>query len=172
MLPGACFCGGAMKKEFLEAGKIVNTHGVKGEVKIQPWASYPEFLLEQKRLYINEQPVKILEGRVHKGSVIALLEGVGDINAAMSLKGRLVFIKRSEVKLDEGEFFIQDIIGASVKTEDGTVLGSLAEVMERPGGSIYRVEGDREILIPVVPEFVLKTDAEGGEIIVRLIEGM
>jgi len=161
-----------MKKEFLEAGKIVNTHGIKGEVKIQPWADTPEFLLEPQHIYIEKKPVKILSGRVHKGMLIAVLEGVEDINAAMSLKNKLVYINRDEIKLEDGEFFIQDIIGASVVTEDGAEVGKLSDVLELPGGNVYEVRGEREILIPAVPEFVLEVDIPNMRIVVRLIEGM
>ena len=161
-----------MKKEFLEAGRIVNTHGVRGEVKIQPWADSPEFLLGFRTLYLGETPVKVRAARVHKSMVIAALEGVADVNAAMALKGRVVSIRRTDAKLPAGEFFIQDILGAEVRTESGESLGRLADVLDLPGGNVYVVRGEREILIPAVPEFVLKTDPEAGVITVRLIEGM
>lgn len=161
-----------MNKEFLEAGKIVNTHGVKGEIKIQPWANSPEFLLEPEHIYINKKPCKILSARVHKGMLIAELEGISDINDAMKLKNSVVYIRRDDVELDEGEFFIQDIIGSSVFSESGDELGLLDDVMELPGGNVYVVKGEREILIPAVPEFIISTDAKGKKIVVRLIEGM
>ena len=110
--------------------------------------------------------------RVHKGTVLAALEGVEDVNAAMRLKGRRVFIDRADAKLPEGGYFIQDIIGAEVVTEDGESIGALAEVIDAPASMIYVVRGERERLIPAVPEFILKTDADAGLITVRLIEGM
>ena len=161
-----------MKKDFLEAGRIVNTHGVRGEVKIQPWADSPEFLLGFRTLYLGETPLQVRAARVHKNMVIAALEGVADVNAAMALKGRVVSIRRTDAKLPAGEFFIQDILGAEVRTESGETLGRLADVLDLPGGNVYVVRGEREILIPAVPEFVLETDPEAGVITVRLIEGM
>ncbi|MCL2368072.1 MAG: 16S rRNA processing protein RimM, partial [Oscillospiraceae bacterium] len=98
-----------MKKEFLEAGKIVNTHGVRGEVRILPWADSPGFLQGFSTLYIDGAPVKLLEGRVHKSFLIARFEGVTDINGAMALKNKLVSIRRSDAQLPPGDFFIQDI---------------------------------------------------------------
>ena len=161
-----------MKERFIEAGEIVNTHGVRGEVKILPWTDSAEFLAAFRTLYIDGRPVKVRSSRVHKQTVLASLEGVEDVNAAMRLKGRRVFIDRADAKLPEGGSFIQDIIGAEVVTEDGESIGKLAEVMDAPASMIYVVRGERERLIPAVPEFILKTDADTGIITVRLIEGM
>ena len=161
-----------MKERFIEAGEIVNTHGVRGEVKILPWTDSAEFLAAFRTLYIDGRPVKVRSSRVHKQTVLASLEGVEDVNAAMRLKGRRVFIDRADAKLPEGGYFIQDIIGAEVVTEDGESIGALAEVIDAPASMIYVVCGDRERLIPAVPEFILKTDADAGIITVRLIEGM
>ena len=161
-----------MKERFIEAGEIVNTHGVRGEVKIIPWTDTPEFLRAVKTLYIDGKPVRVLASRVHKGALLALLEGVEDVNAAMRLKGRRVSIDRADAPLEPGAFFIQDIIGARVVTEDGAELGALAEVIDAPAGMVYVVRGGTEHLIPAVPEFVLSTDADAGVVTVRLIEGM
>ncbi len=161
-----------MKERFIEAGEIVNTHGVRGEVKILPWTDSAEFLAAFRTLYIDGRPVKVRSSRVHKQTVLASLEGVEDVNAAMRLKGRRVFIDRADAKLPEGGYFIQDIIGAEVVTEAGESIGKLAEVMDAPASMIYVVRGERERLIPAVPEFIVKTDADAGIITVRLIEGM
>ena len=105
-----------MKERFIEAGEIVNTHGVRGEIKILPWTDSAEFLAAFRTLYIDGKPVRVRSSRVHKGTVLAALEGVEDVNAAMRLKGRRVFIDRADAKLPEGGYFIQDIIGAEVVT--------------------------------------------------------
>ena len=145
---------------------------MRGEVKILPWTDTPEFLRAVKTLYIDGKPVRVLASRVHKGALLALLEGVEDVNAAMRLKGRRVSIDRADAPLEPGAFFIQDIIGARVVTEDGAELGALAEVIDAPAGMVYVVRGGTEHLIPAVPEFVLSTDADAGVVTVRLIEGM
>ena len=160
------------KEKYLEAGQIVNTHGVRGEVKIMPWADSPEFLQKIKTLYVGGEAYRVTASRVHKGCVLAKLEGVEDVNAAMAMKNKTVYIARKDVKLPKGSFFIADIIGAKVVTEDGTELGTLADVMEMPAQNIYLVKGEREIMIPAVEEFILKTDVKNGVITVRLIEGM
>ena len=160
------------KKQFIEAGKVVNTHGVKGEVKIQVWLDSPEFLKKFKTVYIDNRAVKLVSGRVHKGFLIAVLDGVDDVNAAMSLKNKTVFIDRKDAKLPKGAYFLQDIIGAAVVTEDGESVGTLEDILETPAAQIYVVKGETEHLIPAVDEFIVKVDAENAVVTVRLIEGM
>ena len=160
------------KKQYIEAGRIVHTHGVAGEVKIEVWLDSPQFLKSFKRCFIDRREVKLLSARVHKGFLIVKLEGVEDVNAAMALKGRTVFIDRADARLPKGAFFLQDIIGASVVDESGSEIGKLVDVMETPASNVYVVKGEREHLIPAVPEFILSTDADNGIITVHLIEGM
>lgn len=161
------------KNAFIEAGRIVNTHGVQGEVKIEVWLDSPKFFKSFKRLYTaGGQELKVLSARTHKDFVIAKLEGVEDVNAAMALKNKVLSIRRSDAALPHGAFFLQDILGAKVVDEDGHEIGVLQDVMETPASNIYVVRGETEHLIPAVPEFIKKTDAEAGIITVHLIEGM
>ena len=159
-------------EKYLEAGIICNTHGIKGEVKIQPWADSAEFLKKFKYLYIDGKPYELISGKVHKQCLIAELKGVSGVNEAMTLKNKIVSIDRSEAKLPIGAFFIQDIIGASVVDESGKELGKLSDVLELPAGNVYVVMGEREILIPAVPQFIINTDVSAGLVTVRLIDGM
>ena len=161
------------KKALIEAGRIVNTHGVQGEVKIDIWLDSPQFFKSFKRLVLdNGEELKVLGARTHKGFVIARLEGADDVNAAMRLKGKTVSVRREDAALPKGVFFLQDIIGAKVVDEQGSEIGTLQDVMETPASNIYVVKGESEHLIPAVPEFILKTDADAGVITVHLIEGM
>ena len=161
-----------MKEQFIEAGEIVTTHGVRGELKILPWTDDAEFLRRFKTLYIGGRPYRVKSAFVHKGCLIAGLEGIDDVNAAMTFKGKTVYFARKDAKLRRGEFFLADIMGARVVTEDGTEIGTLTDVIENPTQNVYVVTGATEHLIPAVPEFILHTDVEGGVITVRLIEGM
>ena len=161
------------KKALIEAGRIVNTHGVQGEVKIEVWLDSPQFFKSFKRLVLDSgEELKVLGAKTHKGFVIARIEGADDVNAAMRLKGKTVFVRREDAALPRGAFFLQDIIGARVIDESGNEIGTLVEVMESPASNIYVVRGKTEHLIPAVPEFILKTDADAGVITVHLIEGM
>lgn len=161
------------KKAFIEAGRIVNTHGVHGEVKIEVWLDSPQFFKSFKRLTLaGGEEKSVLSARVHKGFVIAQLEGVEDVNAAMALKNRTVLVRRADAKLPRGRFFLQDILGARVVDETGAEVGILQDVLETPASAVYVVKGETEHLIPAVPEFIKKTDADAGLITVHLIEGM
>lgn len=160
------------KKTYIEAGKIINTHGVAGEVKIEVWLDSPQYLKSFKRIFIGAEAVNVLSSRVHKDFLLAKLEGVDDVNAAMRLKNTVISIAREDAALPKGAFFVDDIIGAVVVDENGNEIGTLTEVMETPASSVYVVKGQTEHLIPAVPEFIMSTDADAGIITVHLIEGM
>ncbi len=162
-----------MKNRFLEAGQIANTHGIQGEVKIVPWADSPEFLCGFDTFYIDGAPVKVLSAKPHKTNVIARLEGVGDVNDAMRLKGKTVSIDRTGVELPGGRHFLADLMGLEVRdAETGAVLGTVVDILTPPSHEVYVVKGAREYMIPAVDEFVKEIDVEGGFIRVSLIEGM
>ena len=160
------------KNAYIEAGRIVNTHGVAGEVKIEVWLDSPAFMKRFKRLFIGERELPVLSARAQKGFLLCRLGGVDDLNAAMALKGRTVSVAREDAKLPQGSFFLADILGAKVVDEQGTEIGTLVEILERPASNIYVVRGETEHLIPAVPAFIRNTDPENGVVTVRLIEGM
>ena len=163
-----------MKAQYLEAGKIVNTHGIAGEVKIIPWADGPEFLLDFDTLYIDGKPMDVQRARVHKNCVLAKLAGIDDINEAMKLKEKVVYIHRDDAKLEEGAFFLADLLGLEVWDADsGEVFGTLSEVLTPPASNVYVVtDVKHQHMIPAVPEFIVETNLDEGYLRVRLIEGM
>lgn len=162
-----------MKSEFLETGEIVNTHGIQGEVKINPWSDSPAFLLNFNILYVDGHPWKVNAARVHKNTVLVKLDGVNDVDSAMKMKGKRVSIARADAKLPEGSFFLSDVIGIRVEDESGKCLGTVKDVLTPPAHNVYVVEGEGEShMIPAVPEFVKRVDLEDGKMIVKLIEGM
>lgn len=162
-----------MKKRLLEAGKITNTHGVHGEVKLVSWCDSPEFLLGFGTLYLDEAPLSVLGAKVHKGNIILRLEGIDDVDSAMRLLGKVLFFDRADADLPDGRCFRADLIGLEVQSaDDGRVLGRLTDVLDLPAHPVYVVTGEREYLIPAVNEFVVETNPEGGYLRVRLIEGM
>ena len=108
-----------------------------------------------------------------KNCFVAELEGVSDIESAIRLKNKLVYIDRGDIMLDEGEYFIQDLMGIrAINDATGEVLGKLTDVLTLPANDVFVVTGEREILIPVVPEFVKEVNLTEGFVRVRLIEGM
>ena len=160
-----------MKKPFLEAGQIVSTHGVRGELKVMPWADDPEFLLDFDTVYLGGRPVRVQSSRVQKTCVLMKLEGIDDVDAAARLRGQTVSIRREDAHLDEGAVFIADLIGLPVLCGDETI-GKVTDILQRPGNDVYVVTGTHEDLIPGVPEFILERNLDEGYVRVRLIEGM
>ena len=163
-----------MKNQFLEAGQIVNTHGIRGELKIMPWADSPEFLCGFDTLYMEGRPVKVLSARPHKTMVLATLEGVDTVEKAMKLKGKILSIDRTDVELPDGRHFLADLMGLRVlNAADGAELGIIADILTPPAHEVYVVRGSgTEYMIPAVDAFLAETNVEGGYIKVNLIEGM
>lgn len=163
-----------MKQAYIEAGRITSTHGVHGELKIEVWLDTPEDLKHYRRIFIDGQERKLLSVRQQSRFVIAKLDQVDDINAAQPFKGKTVYIAREDAPLPPGGYFLQDLLDAKVVLEDGSPVGVLTEILERPANNVYVVTAPdgKEILIPVVPAFIIRADAENGIVTVRLLEGM
>ena len=161
-----------MQKQFLEAGEIVSTHGIQGEVKILPWADGPEFLLNFDTYYIKGKPQRVLSSRVHKTCVLAKLEGIDTPEQASLLRGQVISIDRAAVSLPKGSVFIADLIGCRALDEDGQELGTIREVLTLPANDVYVIRGARQYMIPSVKEFVREINVAEGYVRVRVIEGM
>lgn len=163
-----------MHKQYLEAGMIVNTHGLLGEVKIMPWCDSPEFLRGFSRLFIEEKEYRIISSRIHKSMLLAVIEGIDTVEKAISYKNKKVFIDRNDADLPEGTYFIQDLIGLDIyDIRQDRMIGNLKEVLQRPANDVYIVgDGDKEYMIPVVSQFVKRIDIEKSMITVETIEGM
>lgn len=162
-----------MKQQYLQTGKIVSTHGVRGELKLLPWADGPEFLLQFHTLYLDGQPYTVEQSRVQKTCVLVKLAGVDTVEQAQTLRDKVVSIDRADAKLPAGAVFIADLLGLPVY--DGErLIGKLAEVYPTPANDVYVVKGEdgEEHLIPSVPDFILERNVDEGFIRVRLIEGM
>lgn len=160
-----------MIQQYLEAGTIVTTHGVHGEVKILPWADGPEFLTLFDRVFLQGKEYAVENARVQKTCVLMKLRGVDTVEAAQALRDQVVKVDRNDVELDEGTFFISDLIGLKVLCDDAE-LGVVKEIMTLPGNDVYVVKGEHEYMIPGVREFILETNPEAGYIRVKIIEGM
>ena len=158
-----------MKLEFLEAGEIVSTHGVRGEMKVLPWADGPDFLCEFDRVRIAGKDYHVESCRVQKTCNLLKIEGVDTMEAAQAMRGKTVEIYRCDAP--EGLIFAAELIGMTV-VSDGKEVGKLTDVLDYPGNKVYVVEGEHTYMIPAVKAFVLNTDMDAGIMEVRLIEGM
>ena len=158
-----------MKLEFIEAGEIVTTHGVKGEVKVMPWVDGPEILCEFDRCRIAGKEYEIESCRVQKSCNLVKLSGVDTMEAAQAMRGKVIELYREDI--DDEVIFAAELIGVEVYA-DGALLGKITDVLDYPGNSVYVVTGDHEYMIPAVKEFVLSTDLDSNTMQVKIIEGM
>ena len=158
-----------MKLQFIEAGEIVNTHGVRGEMKVLSWMDSPEILCEFDRCRISGKEYTIESCRVQKTCNLLKLEGIDTMEAAQAMRGRVVELFREDI--DDEVIFAAELIGVEVFTEEGSI-GKIVEVLGYPGNSVYVVKGAYSYMIPAVKQFILSTDLEANTMQVKLIEGM
>lgn len=165
-----------MKKEYLEAGKIVNIHGIKGEVKIMPYTDTPELLCEFDRLFFgrDKEEIFIERSRAFKNMVIAKLEGIDTPEAAEKLRNKILYMHRDDLELDENTYFIQDLIGVEVSDADsGVVYGTIADVMQTGANDVYVIKGEsREFLVPAIPDVIITTDIDENKMTIRPLDGL
>ncbi len=161
-----------MEKQFLEAGEVVSTHGIQGEIKILPWADSPEFLLGFKTLFLNGKPYTVRASRVHKTCVLAKLEGIDTPEQATLLRGQTVTVDRTGITLPKGTVFIADLLGCRALDEDGNEIGKIADVLTMPASDVYVIKGEKTYMVPAVKAFVREINVAEGFVRVHLIEGM
>lgn len=158
-----------MKLQYLEAGEIVTTHGVRGEMKVLPWADGPDFLLDFSRVLIDTKEYKVLQCRVQKSCNLLQLAGIDTIEQAQLLRGKTVSVYREDAPGDL--IFAAELEGMEVYA-DGECIGTISEVLDYPGNKVYVVKGNKEYMIPAVKEFILSTDLEENKMQVKLLKGM
>ncbi|MBQ6885123.1 MAG: 16S rRNA processing protein RimM [Clostridia bacterium] len=165
-----------MKKEFLEVGKFVGTHGVRGMVRIQPWSDDGEFLTGFKSFYLDSGKTKIEMNKItpHGNVVIAAIKGVDSIETAEKYRNQILYIKRDDAKLPEGRYFVSEIIGANVFDADNdTLLGVLSDVSPTGANDVWHIKnGEREYLVPAIPDVIVNVDINSDIIKIRPLKGI
>ena len=163
-------------KKLLEVGKIVSVFGIKGEVKVQPWCDTPQFICDFDTLYYKSgTPVVVERSRVQKNMVVMKIEGTDTVEDAQKLRNRVLYIDRDDVELDEGCYFVQDLIGLTViESKDGKVYGKISDVSETGANDVYHIkdEDGREYLIPAIPDVIDSVDIEGGVMKITALDGL
>ena len=165
-------------KTYLEIGRITSPHGVRGEVKVEVWSDSPEALTKLKQVSFfpdGHDPVRVLSARPQQARLLLSLDGIGTMDEANALRGKVLWAHRDQIKKPAGSYFIDDLIGlAVVDVDTGKVYGTLTEVSGLAGrNDVYTVKnGDAETLIPAIPEVVVRTDIEGGKLFIRPLEGL
>ena len=162
-----------MKLEYIEVGQIVNTHGVRGELKVTPWCDDAEQFLDFKTLYLDGQAVTPKTIRIHKGNVLLTLPEVDNMDAALHLKNKVLSVRRADMKLPEGRFLNAELIGLRVlDCATGEEIGVIKDVLIYPANNVLVVKGAKEYLIPAVPSVIETTDIEAGTMTIHLLKGM
>lgn len=158
-----------MKLPYIEAGEIVTTHGVRGEVKVLSWLDSPEMLCEFDRCRISGREYVMDSVRVQKTCNLVKLRGIDTMEDAQKLRGKTMELYREDIS-DE-LIFASELVDVEVYA-DGACIGKIKEVLDYPGNSVYVVQGEREYLIPALKEFILSTDLERNQMQVKLLKGM
>ena len=165
--------------DLLEVGKIVNTHGLRGEVKVVPWTDYPEVFEDIETVYIKKKSdyerLDIAGIKYQKNNLIIRFAQLKDINEAEKYKNRVLYAERTSLgELPEGVYYIADLIGLDVVKEDGEKVGVISDVFNTGSNDIYEVkrEGQKNLLLPVIDDVVLNIDIENKKVTVRMMEAL
>lgn len=161
--------------EILEIGQIVNTHGLKGEVKVMPWCDDPGLYDELAYVCIDNKEYDIERSRLQKNMVILKLEGIDSIETAETFRNRVLTVPREELgELPEGTYYICDLLGCKVFTDDGGFLGEIDDVIKTGGNDVYsvRAEDGKQLLIPVIDDVVRDVDTENKKIVIEPLKGL
>ncbi len=158
-----------MKLQFIKAGEIVTTHGIRGEVKVLCWLDDPEMLCEFDRCRIGGKEYTMTQVRVQKTCNLVKFQGIDTMEEAQLMRGKVIELYREDI--DDEVIFAAELKGVEVYA-DGVQIGKIVDVLDYPGNSVYVVRGEHEYMIPAVNAFVLSTDMEANRMEVRLIEGM
>lgn len=166
-----------MRKQFLEAGRIVGTHGINGELRVEPWCDSAAFLAKIHTLYWDHgaERLEVVSSRVHKNLLLLKLKDVDTVERADLLRGRILYLDRADVKLPKERYFIQDMIGLSVLDADtGKRYGLLTDVLRTGANDVYQVTGEDKMnyLVPAIPDVIIEVDIDGGVLKIRPIRGI
>ncbi len=167
-----------MLKQYLEIGQIVSTHGIRGEVRVNPWCDTPEFMKKFKTLYFDkngEKAVKITSCRPHGNVVIMKLDSIDTVEDAQKLRNKTLYMNRKDAKLNKGDWFIQDLIGCTVFDADDNSkqYGTLTNVAETGANDIWFIENNgKEYIIPAIKDVVINVDVENESVFIRPLRGI
>lgn len=163
-------------EQYLEIGKIVSTHGLRGELRVDPWCDSPQFLCQFKTLYLKKGETKLsVSSRPHKTIAIVKAKGIDTIEEAEKLRGMVLYINRSDARLAPGEYFIQDLMGLDVIDIDTSKsYGKITDVLKTGANDVYQVtdEKKKDYLIPVIDDVVKEIDINGGKVLIKPLKGI
>ena len=159
-------------ENFIEVGKIVAPHGVRGDLRVLPSIERPEILGKVRRLFWENTPHEVLLAKPHKNVYRVHVKGCDDRNGAEALVGKICFLPREEFpRLPDGEYYFFELLGLSIVADDGTEVGTLSEIIETGANDVYVAKKDgTEICIPAIPDCILSVDMAARRMTVHLLE--
>ena len=166
-----------MIKKYLELGQIVSTHGVKGELRFNPWCDTPQFVKKFKTLYFDQDgnnEIKVVSARPHGNMVILMLEGVDDMDKARALKNKVLYMKREDASLPKDVWFRQELFDCNVfDNKTGALLGVISDVSETGANDVWHIKTPKgEVLIPAIKDVVVSVDVAEGIIKINVLKGL
>ena len=164
-----------MKERYIETGEIVGTHGVRGELRVYPWCDTPDFLTKFKTLYLNKGETALkVTSRTNKNMVLMKVKGVDTIPEAEKLRGKVLYLDREDAVLPKGVFFQCDLFGCEVFDADSDKkLGVITDVSQTGANDVWHIsDGEKEYLIPSIPDVVINVDIDEGKVIIRPLKGI
>lgn len=165
-----------MRKQYLQSGKIVGTHGVRGMVRIQPWCDSNEVLCGFKKIYLNNgvEKLDVESAKPHGNISLFKIKGVDTIEDAEKLRGKIIYINREDYKLPEGAYFIEDLIGMPViNSITKEHLGELSDVTETGANDVWHIKNcDKEYLVPKIDDINAIVDFENNKIEITPLKGI
>ena len=166
-----------MIKAYIETGTVTGTHGVRGELRVQPWCDSPEDFTRYRHLFWDEagrQPLTVTSVRAHKSMILLKVKGIDSVEQAETFRGRTLYVDRKDLHLQKGRYLIADLLGCRVTdSKDGTELGILTDVSATGANDVWHItRAGREYLIPAIPDVIHTVNVEAGEIVITPLKGI
>lgn len=167
-----------MKKDYLELGQIVGTHGIKGEMRINPWCDSPDFAKGFRTVYFDafgNNPVKVTAVRPHGNIILMKLQDINTVEQAQNLRNKVLYIKRSDANLPDGTWFIEELIGCLVYDADSDVLyGTITDISPTGANDVWHITNadKQEFLIPAIKDVVIDVNVDDNIVKIRPMKGI
>lgn len=167
-----------MKKQYLELGEIVGTHGVRGEMRLNPWCDTANFATKFNTLYFDaegKRKADVLSARVHGNIVLLKLEGVDTMEKAQALRGSVLFIDRENACLPDNTWFVEDLLGCkAVEVGTDTVYGTITDIQKYPANDVWtvRTPAGKDVLVPAIKDVVICADIDNKTVFIKALKGL
>lgn len=166
-----------MISQFLDVGKIVGTHGIRGDLKVECWCDSQQDFCDIKNLYFDKEGkilVKKCSARPHKSAILLKIKDINTIEEADVLRGKILYASREDLNIEPDEFFISDVIGCKVIDESGNNYGVVADVLKNPANDVYEVKTpeNKIVLMPGIKDIIIDIDPYKEVVLINPMKGL